>query len=405
MLLEHLNDKLQDLAAKDLTRALRVMQTGTAPTQTVQDADGRARDLLMFCSNDYLGLASHPALVQAWAEGARRYGVGSGASHLISGHGAAHALLEETLAQWAAPQIPQAQALFFCTGYMANLAVLATLGDAQAEIFSDALNHASLIDGMRLAKAPVQRYPHCDLAALQTQLQASTAKVKLIVTDAVFSMDGDIAPLDALLALAEAHDAWLVVDDAHGFGVQGPQGRGTLAQFGLCSERLILVGTLGKAAGVAGAFIAAHATIIQYLLQAARTYIFTTASPPAVAHTVLASLALMASPEGDARRAQLLRLQAQWRTGVERLLAARPQWGWRLVPSDTPVQPLIIGDNAAALRLAAHLDAAGLRVPAIRPPTVPQGTSRLRVTLCATHTEADIARLLQALADAGDALS
>ena len=405
MLIDHLNDKLQELAAKDLTRALRVMQTGTAATQTVRDADGRARDLLMFCSNDYLGLASHPTLVDAWAEGAQRYGVGSGASHLISGHGKAHAQLEEALAQWTSPQIPQAQALFFCTGYMANLAVMATLGDAHAEIFSDALNHASLIDGMRLAKAPVQRYPHCDVVALRALLQASTAKVKLIVTDALFSMDGDIAPLDALLALAEAHDAWLVVDDAHGFGVLGPQGRGTLAHFGLRSERLILVGTLGKAAGVAGAFVAAHTTIIQYLLQAARTYIFTTASPPAVAHTVLASLALIASPEGDARRAQLDRLRAQLRTGIESLLAARPLWGWQLVPSDTPVQPLIIGDNATTLRLAAHLDAAGLRVPAIRPPTVPQGTARLRITLCATHTDADIARLLQGLAEAGEALS
>ena len=400
MLLDHLSGKLKAIAAKDLTRVLRVAQTATAPVQTVRGADGQSRELLMFCSNDYLGLAAHPALVEAFAEGVRLYGVGSGASHLISGHGLAHEQLEQALAAWVSPQIPDAQALFFCTGYMANLAVLTALGDADAEIFSDAMNHASLIDGSRLAKAPVQRYAHSDVAALASLLVASTAKVKLIVTDAVFSMDGDLAPLDQLLALAEAHDAWLIVDDAHGFGVLGAQGRGTLSHFGLRSERLILMGTLGKAAGVAGAFIAAHPTITQYLLQAARTYIFTTAAPPAVPHALLKSLELMASPEGDRRRANLVRLQAQLRDGIAGLLLRHPHLGWQLVPSDTPVQPIIIGENAATMRLAARLDAAGLRVPGIRPPTVPQGTARLRITLCATHTAADIQRLLQALGDA-----
>ena len=400
MLLDHLSGKLKAIAAKDLTRVLRVAQTATAPVQTVRGADGQSRELLMFCSNDYLGLAAHPALADAFAEGVRLYGVGSGASHLISGHGLAHEQLEQALAAWVSPQIPDAQALFFCTGYMANLAVLTALGDADAEIFSDAMNHASLIDGSRLAKAPVQRYAHSDVAALASLLVASTAKVKLIVTDAVFSMDGDLAPLDQLLALAEAHDAWLIVDDAHGFGVLGAQGRGTLSHFGLRSERLILMGTLGKAAGVAGAFIAAHPTITQYLLQAARTYIFTTAAPPAVPHALLKSLELMASPEGDRRRANLVRLQAQLRDGIAGLLLRHPHLGWQLVPSDTPVQPIIIGENAATMRLAARLDAAGLRVPGIRPPTVPQGTARLRITLCATHTAADIQRLLQALGDA-----
>jgi 8-amino-7-oxononanoate synthase len=404
MLLDHLNSKLKAIAAKDLTRVLRVAETATAPVQTVRGVDGQSRELLMFCSNDYLGLAAHPALAEAFAEGVRLYGVGSGASHLISGHGLAHAQLEQALAAWVSPQIPDAQALFFCTGYMANLAVLTALGDADAEIFSDAMNHASLIDGSRLAKAPVQRYPHSDVAALASLLAASTAKVKLIVTDAVFSMDGDLAPLDQLLALAEAHDAWLIVDDAHGFGVLGAQGRGTLSHFGLRSERLILMGTLGKAAGVAGAFIAAHPTITQYLLQTARTYIFTTAAPPAVPHALLKSLELMASPEGDRRRANLVRLQAQLRDGIAGLLLRHPHLGWQLVPSDTPVQPIIIGENAATMRLAARLDAAGLRVPGIRPPTVPQGTARLRITLCATHTAADIQRLLQALGDAAAAL-
>jgi 8-amino-7-oxononanoate synthase len=400
MLLDHLNHKLQAIAAQDLTRVLRVAESATAPLQTVRGADGRSRELLMFCSNDYLGLAAHPELVDAFADGVRRYGVGSGASHLISGHGLAHDTLERALAAWMSPQIPDAQALFFCTGYMANLAVLTALGDADAEIFSDEMNHASLIDGSRLAKAPVQRYAHKDVAALQALLLASTAKVKLIVTDAVFSMDGDLAPLDELLALAEAHDAWLIVDDAHGFGVLGAQGRGTLSHFGLRSERLILIGTLGKAAGVAGAFVAAHPTITQYLLQAARTYIFTTAAPPAVAHALLKSLELIASPEGDRRRANLVQLQAQLRQGIEGLLLRHPHLGWQLVASSTPVQPLIIGENAATMRLAARLDAAGLRVPGIRPPTVPKGTARLRITLCATHTEADIQRLLQALTDA-----
>jgi 8-amino-7-oxononanoate synthase len=400
MLLDHLNDKLQALAAKDLTRVLRVAESATAPLQRVRGADGTSRELLMFCSNDYLGLAAHPALVDAFAEGARLYGVGSGASHLISGHALAHDTLERALSAWVAPHIPQAQALFFCTGYMANLAVLSALGDADAEIFSDELNHASLIDGARLAKAPVQRYAHKDVAALAGLLAASCAKVKLIVTDGVFSMDGDLAPLDQLLALAEAHDAWLIVDDAHGLGVLGAQGRGTLAHFGLRSERLILMGTLGKAAGVSGAFVGAHPTITQYLLQAARTYIFTTAAPPAVAHALLTSLGLMTSADGDRRRANLVRLQAQLREGIENLLAAHPHLGWQLVPSDSPVQPLIIGANAATMRLAARLDAAGLRVPGIRPPTVPQGTARLRITLCASHTEADIDRLLHALADA-----
>ena len=330
MLLDHLNQKLQAIAAKDLTRVLREAQSATAPVQRVRGADGQSRELLMFCSNDYLGLAAHPALADALAEGARLYGAGSGSSHLISGHSSAHAALERALAATVAPAIPDAEALFFCTGFMANLAVLTALGDADAVIFSEELNHASLIDGARLAKASVQRYAHCNVAQLDALLGACTARIKLIVTDAVFSMDGDVAPLDALLALAERHDAWLVVDDAHGFGVLGPQGRGTLAHFGLRSERLIMVGTLGKAAGVAGAFVAAHPTVIQYLIQAARAYIFTTAAPPAVAHALLQSLALMAGEEGEKRRANLVRLQAQLRAGVGAILRATLAWagGW-----------------------------------------------------------------------------
>ena len=396
-MLDYLQGKLDALAAQSLTRVLRVAESAAAPVQRVRGADGQSRELLMFCSNDYLGLAAHPALSEALADGARLYGAGSGASHLISGHGVAHAELEDVLAQWMQPYIPQAQALFFCTGYMANMAVLTALGDAEAEIFSDELNHASLIDGARLAKAPVQRFAHKDMAALDGLLQISTARNKIIVTDGVFSMDGDLAPMHDLLALAERFDAWLVVDDAHGFGVLGAGGRGIVEHFALRSERLILIGTLGKAAGVAGAFVVAHSTIIQYLLQTARPFIFTTASPPAVAHAVLASLRIIESDEGVQRRRHLIQLQQQLRTGIALLLEKHPQLPWRMLASDTPIQPLIIGDNAAAMQLSARLEAQGMRVPAIRPPTVPKGTARLRITLCASHTEEQLGRLLQGL--------
>lgn len=400
MLLDHLCAKLRTLEAQSLTRFLRQAESGTAPRQQVRGADGRTRELLMFCSNDYLGLAAEPALREALIEGANIYGGGSGASPLISGHSRAHEQVAETLSRWLAPHIPEARALGFCTGYMANLAVVTALGDEEAEIFSEAWNHASLIDGTRLARAQVKRYAHGDVAALRELLTASTAKVKLIVSDAVFSMDGDLAPLPALLALAEEFDAWLIVDDAHGFGVLGDKGRGSLEHFGLRSERLILVGTLGKAAGLAGAFVVAHATVTQYLLQAARNYIFSTASPPAVEHALLTSFALIEGDLGKARRANLRHLQARLRVGVEGLLARHPALGWRLAPSDTPVQPLIVGGNAEVMALAARLEREGIRVPGIRPPTVPKGEARLRITLCATHSEADVDQLLAALAEA-----
>ncbi|RZA17892.1 MAG: 8-amino-7-oxononanoate synthase, partial [Lysobacteraceae bacterium] len=384
-LLDHLNAKLDALAAQSLTRSLRRADDGTAPRQTI---DGRPR--LMFCSNDYLGLAAEPAIAQALAEGARRWGGGSGASPLVSGHSAAHQAVTDTLARWYAPHIPQARAIGFCTGYMANLAVVATLGDEHTEIFSEQLNHASLIDAARLAKARVTRFPHADLAALRTALAASTAKVKLVVTDAVFSMDGDLAPLPGLLALAQEFDAWLVVDDAHGFGVLGDKGRGSLEHFRLHSERLILVGTLGKAAGLSGAFVAAHATIVEYLLQSARNFIFSTASPPAVEHALLTSFELIEGKLGATRRARLVALQAQLRDGLMALIDCHPRLGWSLTDSVTPIQPLIVGGNAEVMALAAALESAGLRVPGIRPPTVAAGTARLRITLCGTHTAADV---------------
>lgn len=400
-LLDRLQEEIDALDAMSLRRRRQIAETACAPEQTLTLAGAAApRTMLGFSSNDYLGLAAHPALAKAWAEGAALYGTGSGGSHLILGHSRAHEQLEERLADWMSPFIPQARSLFFCTGYMANLAVLSALGGADAVIFSESLNHASLIDGARLAKARVERYPHCDVAALDAQLASCDAPVKIIVSDAVFSMDGNIAPVAELLALAERHDAWLVIDDAHGFGVIGAKGRGVPEALGLRSERLVLVGTLGKAAGVSGAFVAAHRTVVDYLVQRARPYIFTTAAPPAVAHALLASLSLIGGEEGAERRARLLARIAQLRSGLKAVLPADGS-AW-LAESPTAIQPLIVGDNARAMRIMAQLDGHGLRVGAIRPPTVPAGTARLRIALSASHGEGDVARLVDAL---GEALS
>ena len=385
-LIANIERKLEVLAAHSLTRRRRVTDGACAPRQTV---DGR--ELLAFCSNDYLGLAAHPQVIDALRQGASLYGAGSGASHLVSGHSRAHELLEQRLAEWMAPYLVEARCLSLCTGYMANLAILSALGqDADAMIFSEALNHASLIDGARLAKAGVTVYPHGDVEALASMLAASDAHTKIVVTDSVFSMDGNLAPLPELLAVCESHGAWLVVDDAHGFGVLGQNGRGALEHFGLCSPNLIYMGTLGKAAGVGGAFVAAHASVIELLIQRARPYIYTTAAPPALAHALLASLAIIGGNEGAARRAHLAALTTQLRGALhfER---------WQLPMSRTPIQPVIIGSNADALRAAASLHAQGLWVPAIRPPTVAAGTARLRVTLSAAHSTDDVERLCRAL--------
>ncbi|WP_427312286.1 8-amino-7-oxononanoate synthase [Cupriavidus sp. H39] len=397
MLLEQLKQAAEQRHAQALTRRRRIAHTACAPHQAVGEDGAEAESLLTFCSNDYLGLANHPQVIAALVEGAQRYGAGSGASHLVSGHSRAHAQLETELARWFAPHIAQARTLYFCTGYMANMAVLTALGTAGTTLFCESLNHASLIDGARLARADVQRYPHCDTDALEALLAASTSQRKLIVTDSVFSMDGNVAPLRALLALAERHDAWIIVDDAHGFGVLGEHGHGVLEALGLSSERFIYIGTLGKAAGVAGAFVAAHETIIEHLVNTARPYIYTTAAPPAVAHALLASLAIIEGEEGRQRRAQLARCIAMLREGLAQVAAIA---GWTLGDSQTAVQPLIVGDNGASLALSAMLEADGIRVGAIRPPTVPEGTARLRITLSASHTEADVRRLLDALSAA-----
>ncbi|MBI3140360.1 MAG: 8-amino-7-oxononanoate synthase, partial [Rhodocyclales bacterium] len=324
------------------------------------------------------------ALIEAACAGARRWGVGSGASALISGHTDAHAALERRLAEFVGME----RALLFPTGYMTNLGIVPALVGRGDAVFSDQLNHASLIDAARLSRAEIRTYPHLDLAALEHSLAAATARRRLIITDAVFSMDGDFAPLPALLALAERYDAWLMADDAHGFGVRGPQGRGSFRHYGLASPRLIYMGTLGKAAGVAGAFVAAQANVVEWLLQKARTYIFTTAEPPLLAHTLLKSLELI--EQGDGRRRHLAALIAQLRGSLSLKR-------WKLLPSETAIQPLVIGENAEAMRVAAALLERGLWTPGIRPPTVPAGTARLRITLSAAHRAEHVARLAAAL--------
>lgn len=404
MLIDRLSRQLREREAHSLRRSRRIVELPCAPRVSVSGNAHAARPMRAFCSNDYLGLANHPELRAALAEGACRWGVGSGASHLISGHTRAHAALEDDLAEFLARCIPQARAIEFCSGYMANLALLTALGDADTTIFADRLNHASLIDGGLLSKATMRRYAHGRTDVLADQLARCTTPIRLIVTDAVFSMDGDLAPLPELLALAERFDAWLIVDDAHGFGVLGEQGRGTLAHFGLRSERLICMGTLGKAAGVAGAFVVAHETIVDWLVQAARTYVYTTASPPALAHTLRASLRLVRSEEGERRRARLREIVRLLRARLGALTADRPELGWRLGESSTAIQPVIVGGNEAALSLSAALEARGLWVPAIRPPTVPVGSARLRITLSAAHDEDDVASLVDGLEHAAKEL-
>lgn len=373
------SEELAALDALTLRRRRRVVESPCAPELVV---DGRP--LLAFCSNDYLGLANDPALVAAAQEGVRRYGIGSGASPLITGHMAPHAALEKRLAEFTGLE----RALLFSTGYLANLGVVPALTARGDAIFSDRLNHASLIDAARLSRAELNVYPHLDLAALDTALAASRARRKLVVTDAVFSMDGDIAPLPELLALAERHDAWLLVDDAHGFGLLGPQGRGSAAHFGLASPRLLVMGTLGKAAGAAGAFVAGAENAIEWILQKARTYIFSTAEPPLIAHALLTGIDLI--EQGDARRRHLAALIAQLRGEVQLKR-------WKLLPSQTAIQPLLIGDNAETMAVANQLFERGLWVPGIRPPTVPAGTARLRITLSAAHSAEHVARLVEAL--------
>jgi 8-amino-7-oxononanoate synthase len=369
-------------ASSGLARARRVVESAQGPRVLVD-----SRELVAFASNDYLGLANHPAVVAAARDAASRWGVGAGASHLVCGHFAPHAALEAELAAFVAP-CAGAAALTFSSGYLANLALLTVLAGRGDAIFADRLNHACLNDGALLSRAELVRYPHGDLAALRARLAGSKARRRIIATDAVFSMDGDVAPLPALHALADEFDAWLVVDDAHGFGVLG-EGRGSLAQFGLASERVAYMGTLGKAAGVAGAFVAGHPALIAALVETGRPYLFTTAAPPLLAESLRASLAVIR--DDAARREHLLALVAHFRTRMRGLPYA-------LADSATAIQPVIVGANDAAIALSAALRDRGFWVPAIRPPTVPRGTARLRVSLSAAHSEADVDALTEALA-------
>jgi 8-amino-7-oxononanoate synthase len=375
---------LQALDASGLRRRRRTVAPQDGAALCI---DGTPR--LAFASNDYLGLAQHPALIGAAQRAAERYGVGATASPLVCGHSPAHAALEEELARFVG--LPRA--LYFYAGYAANTGIVPALVGRGDALLSDALNHACLIDGARLSRAEVHVHAHKDLAALERALIATRgARRRLIVTDAVFSMDGDLAALPDLLALCERFDAWLLIDDAHGFGVLGEGGRGSLAHWGLKAgampERLVYMATLGKAAGVAGAFVAGPEPVIEWLMQSSRTYMFATGAPAMVAEALRASLAVIES-EGW-RRERLAELGGRLRAG----LAGLP---WRAPRSDTPIQPLLLGESALALEVMAGLEAQGIWVPAIRPPTVPQGSARLRISLSALHTPADVDRLCEAL--------
>ncbi|PKO47660.1 MAG: 8-amino-7-oxononanoate synthase [Betaproteobacteria bacterium HGW-Betaproteobacteria-22] len=347
---------------------------------------------LSFCSNDYLGLANHPKLVAAMQQAAGASGVGSGASGLVTGHHRYHDDLEKQLAAFVG--LPAA--LLFSTGYMANIGVLGALVGRGDAIFADKLNHACLNDGGYYSLAEFNRYPHNDVNALEKLLQASTAKHKLIAADAVFSMDGDIAPIPEYLALCEKYDAYLYIDDAHGFGVLGEHGKGSLSHFKLKSPRIVMMATLGKAAGVAGAFVAGEQVVIDYLIQKAKSYVYSTPAPPALSATLTESVRLIA--QGDDLRANLYQLIAYLKGNLK--LSK-----WQLLASDTAIQPLIVGDNKKALALSEYLQTRDILVPAIRPPTVPVGTARLRISLSAAHKLDDVKQLVAALHQAEGVLS
>ena len=344
------------------------------------------REYLNFCSNDYLGLAAHPVVIEALRRGAADYGVGSGASHLVCGHSRPHHQLEEALAAFTG----RPRALLFSSGYMANTGILTTLLQRGDSVFEDRLNHASLLDGGLHSGARFHRFAHNDVGALERKL-AGASGLRLVVVDGVFSMDGDTAPLARLAASCARHDAWLMVDDAHGFGVLGERGAGSTEAAGLDETAVpVLMATLGKALGTAGAFVAGSELLIESLVQQARNYIYTTALPPAVAVASLASLQLLQTESW--RRGHLAALVARFRRGAAQL-------DLPLLQSASAVQPLLVGDAGRAVALSERLRERGLLVSAIRPPTVPRGTSRLRITLSAAHSEAQVDRLLAELAD------
>ncbi|RCL21890.1 8-amino-7-oxononanoate synthase [Pseudomonas sp. AFG_SD02_1510_Pfu_092] len=373
--------RLAERRGADLYRQRPLLESPQGPEVVV---DGQR--LLAFCSNDYLGLANHPEVIAAWQAGAERWGVGGGASHLVIGHSTPHHQVEEALAELTG----RPRALLFSTGYMANLGAITALVGQGDTVLQDRLNHASLLDGGLLSGARFNRYLHNDPASLASRLDKAVGNT-LVVTDGVFSMDGDLADLPALAAVARARGAWLMVDDAHGLGTLGTLGGGIVEHFGLGVEDVpVLVGTLGKACGTAGAFVAGSEDLIEALVQFARPYIYTTSQPPALACATLKSLQLLRRETW--RREHLAALIRQFREGAGQI-------GLQLMDSPTAIQPIVIGDSAQALRLSRLLRERGLLVTAIRPPTVPAGSARLRVTLSAAHSEAQVQLLLNALAE------
>ncbi|MCF5473533.1 8-amino-7-oxononanoate synthase [Pseudomonas syringae] len=374
-----LRTRLDARRAEHLYRQRPLLQSPQGPQVIV---DGQL--LLAFCNNDYMGLASHPDVIAAWQAGAERWGVGGGASHLVIGHSAPHHELEEALADLTG----RPRALLFSNGYMANLGAVTALVGQGDTVLEDRLNHASLLDAGLLSGARFSRYLHNDVNSLASRLDKSVGDT-LVVTDGVFSMDGDIADLPALAQAARAKGAWLMVDDAHGFGPLGANGAGIVEHFGLSMDDVpVLVGTLGKSFGTSGAFVAGSEELIETLIQFARPYIYTTSQPPALACATLKSLELLRTEHW--RREHLTLLIRQFRRGAEQI-------GLQLMDSFTPIQPIMIGDAGRALRLSQLLRERGLLVTAIRPPTVPAGSARLRVTLSAAHSEAHVQLLLNAL--------
>jgi 8-amino-7-oxononanoate synthase len=374
---------LEQLRAAGRGRSRSIIESRAAGSTRLRVGD---REYLAFCSNDYLGLADHPVVTAAFVEAAQRWGVGSGASHLVSGHSCEHHALEEELAEFTA----RPRALLFSTGYMANLATVRALAGRGGVVHEDRLNHASLIDAGLASGARLRRYPHRDAEALRGRLMAPHAGRALVATDGVFSMDGDVAPLRSLAAACRDQGATLFVDDAHGFGVLGEHGRGSAEYSDLGSDDVpVLMCTLGKAVGTFGAFVAGSTELVETLVQGAREYIYTTALPPAIAAATRASLQVMR--EEPWRRAAVLGHAARFRAEAAAL-------GLRLASSVSPIQPLLLGTESAALDASAALRDQGIFVPAIRPPTVPAGTSRLRITFSAAHTDPDLDRLLESLA-------
>jgi len=378
----NLAEGLAERRAAGLERRVRALQ----PVDGVRVHDGR-RELLQFCSNDYMGLAADQRLRAAFVDEAMRSGVGSGASHFVTGHRPVHEALASRLAAW----LQRDQVLLFSSGYLANLGIVDALVGRRDQVYQDRLNHASLLDGARLSGARLKRYAHGDMEQLERSLSRDVEGRRLIVSDGVFSMDGDIAPLSELASLAARYGAAMLVDDAHGLGVLGETGGGSLQQAGLDQDRVpLLVGTLGKAAGTFGAFVAGPAVWVEHLRQQARTQIYTTAPPAALAAATLVAIDILT--EETWRRHQLQALIARFQAGAAQL-------GLRLLPSPTPIQPVLVGDAGTALEASEALDRRGIMVSAIRPPTVPAGSARLRVTFSALHKEADVDRLLEAMAD------